>query len=82
MKRKLLAILGLAVVPAAFGQGHILISNYVVSPYNQVYWGDVHCPLEIRRSRLVRALCSRGIGFAVSFPAGKAIQCQRKMSSL
>jgi hypothetical protein len=39
MKRKLLsAILGLALAPAAFGQGHILISNYLVSPYNQVFW--------------------------------------------
>jgi hypothetical protein len=39
MKRKLLsAILGLAVAPVVFGQGHILISNYVVSPYNQVHW--------------------------------------------
>jgi hypothetical protein len=42
VKRKLLsAILGLAVVPAAFGQGHVLISNYMVSPYNQVFWTPV-----------------------------------------
>jgi hypothetical protein len=41
VKRELLtAILGLAVAPVAFGQGHLLISNYIVSPYNQVYWGS------------------------------------------
>jgi hypothetical protein len=39
MKRSLVAaILGLAAVTSAFGQGHVLISNYVVSPYNQVFW--------------------------------------------
>jgi hypothetical protein len=39
MKKKLLsAILGLSVVPGAFGQGHILLNNYTVPPYNQVYW--------------------------------------------
>jgi len=40
MKKSLLAaILGVAVVaPTAFGQGHIIVSNYAVPPYNQVFW--------------------------------------------
>ena len=40
MKRTLVAaILGLATVGAAYGQGHLLISNYLNPPYSQVYWG-------------------------------------------
>jgi hypothetical protein len=39
MKRTLVAaILGLATVGAAYGQGHLLISNYIAPPYNQVVW--------------------------------------------
>jgi hypothetical protein len=42
MKRKLLmAVLGFAFAPAVFGQGHILISNYIAPPYNQVYYANV-----------------------------------------
>jgi len=37
MKKTLaLAILGVAAATTAFGQGHVLVSNYLVSPYNQV----------------------------------------------
>jgi hypothetical protein len=40
MKKTLaLAILGVATVTTAFGQGHVLISSYFVAPYNQVSWG-------------------------------------------
>jgi hypothetical protein len=40
MKKTLaLAILGVAAVTTAFGQGHVLVSNYLVAPYNQVVWG-------------------------------------------
>lgn len=39
MKRSLLAaIVGTGAVAASFGQGHILISNYLTPPYNQVVW--------------------------------------------
>jgi|SwirhirootsSR2_FD_contig_61_4125262_length_1233_multi_4_in_0_out_0_1 hypothetical protein len=39
MKRSLVAaILGLAAVCSSYGQGHVLISNYVASPYSQVFW--------------------------------------------
>jgi hypothetical protein len=33
-----LAILGVAAATTAFGQGHVLIFNYGVAPYNQVVW--------------------------------------------
>jgi hypothetical protein len=40
MKKALvLAILGVATVASTFGQGHINVWNYGVSPYNQVFWG-------------------------------------------
>jgi hypothetical protein len=39
MKRKVIAaLMGMAVSTSAFAQGHILISNYLTPPYNQVYW--------------------------------------------
>lgn len=39
MKRSIIAgILGVATAATAFGQGHIVISNYTTAPYNQVYW--------------------------------------------
>jgi hypothetical protein len=45
MKRSLVAaILGLAAVCSSYGQGHVLISNYVVSPYSQVFWGPGQGP--------------------------------------
>jgi len=39
MKKTLVAAaLGLVGVVTTYGQGHVLISNYAVPPYNQVYW--------------------------------------------
>ena len=39
MKRSILAaILGVSGAVSAFGQGHVLLSNYLASPYAQVYW--------------------------------------------
>jgi len=40
MKKSLVAaILGLAAVASsAFGQGHVIVSNYALPPYNQVFW--------------------------------------------
>lgn len=41
MKKTLVAaIIGLAGAVTTFGQGHVLVSNYVVPPYNQVYWAE------------------------------------------
>lgn len=30
----------MAAATAAFGQGHLIIGNYLVAPYNQVYWAN------------------------------------------
>lgn len=39
MKKALVsAVLGLAAVVSTYGQGHILINNYAIAPYNQVRW--------------------------------------------
>jgi len=39
MKKALvLAILGVAAVATTYGQGHVNVWNYGVSPYNQVFW--------------------------------------------
>jgi hypothetical protein len=39
MKKALVsAILGLVAVVSTYGQGHILINNYAIAPYNQVRW--------------------------------------------
>jgi hypothetical protein len=39
MKKSILgAILGVATASAVYGQGHVLFSNYLTPPYNQVHW--------------------------------------------
>jgi hypothetical protein len=40
MKKTLaIAILGVATATTVFSQGHVLVSNYLVPPYNQIVWG-------------------------------------------
>lgn len=39
MKKALVAaLLGMATMAVTYGQGHVLVWNYGVAPYNQVYW--------------------------------------------
>jgi hypothetical protein len=64
MKRSIIAgILGVATAATAFGQGHIVMSNYTTAPYNQVYWGSGP-----NAGQAVQA--SQGLTFQVFYGAG------------
>jgi len=41
MKKSLVGgLIAIALAPTAFGQGHVIVSNYLFPPYAQVYWHE------------------------------------------
>lgn len=70
MKKSLLAaIVGMAAVATTYGQGHILISNYLTAPYNQVSWGS-GAPSASLAGQAINASDYSSLTFQVFYGAG------------
>jgi hypothetical protein len=69
MKKSILgALLGAAMAVTSYGQGHILISNYVTPPYNQVVWNS--SPSSAPAGQADKAVADFSLTFQIFYGAG------------